>query len=77
MLFNAGTDKHFWAEAAFTTCYLINGTPFIALNKKTPVEVWSGTPSDYSQLKVFICTAYAHVDNGVGVLTPGGPWTDE
>lgn len=26
--------------------------------------VWSGTPANYSQLKVFGCTAYAHVDNG-------------
>jgi hypothetical protein len=26
--------------------------------------VWFGTPADYSQLKVFGCTAYAHVDNG-------------
>jgi hypothetical protein len=43
---------------------LINRSPSIPLNKKTPVEVWSGTPADYSQLKVFGCTAYAHVDNG-------------
>ena len=28
------------------------------------MEVWSGTPADYSHLKVFGCTAYAHVDNG-------------
>jgi hypothetical protein len=26
--------------------------------------VWSGSPYDYSQLRVFGCTAYAHVDNG-------------
>jgi hypothetical protein len=43
---------------------LINRSPSIPLNKKTPIEVWSGTPVDYSQLKVFGCTAYAHVDNG-------------
>jgi hypothetical protein len=28
------------------------------------MEVWSGSPSDYSQLKVFRCTTYVHVDNG-------------
>jgi hypothetical protein len=28
------------------------------------MEVWSGSPSNYSQLKVFGCTAYAHVNNG-------------
>jgi hypothetical protein len=57
-------SKRFWAEAANTACYLINRSPSIPLNKKTPIEVWSGTPADYSQLKVFGCTAYAHVDNG-------------
>ena len=43
---------------------MINRSPSIPLDKKTPIEVWSDTPADYSQLKVFGCTAYAHVDNG-------------
>jgi hypothetical protein len=43
---------------------LINRSSSIPLDKKTPIEVWSGTPADYSQLRVFGCTAYAHVDNG-------------
>lgn len=64
MLSNARMSKRFWAEAANTACYLINRSPSIPLNKRTPIEVWSGTPADYSQLKVFGCTAYAHVDNG-------------
>jgi transposase InsO family protein len=64
MLSNARMNKRFWAEAANTACYLINRSPSIPLNKKTPIEVWSSTPADYSQLRVFGCTAYAHVDNG-------------
>ena len=64
MLSNARMSKCFWAEAAATACYLINRSPSIPLNKKTPIEVWSGTPADYSQLKVFGCTVYAHIDNG-------------
>jgi hypothetical protein len=64
MLSNANTGRQFWADAANTACYLVKRSPFIAIEKKTPMEVWSGTPSDYSQLKVFGCTAYAHVDNG-------------
>ena len=64
MLSNARMSKHFWAEAANTACYLINRSPSIPLNKKTPIEVWSGTLADYLQLRVFGCTAYAHVDNG-------------
>jgi hypothetical protein len=63
MLYNARMNKRFWDEAANTACYLINRSPSIPLNKKTPIEVWSGTSADYSQLKVFGCTAYAHIDN--------------
>ena len=64
MISNARVSKRFWAEAASTACYLINRSPSIPLEKKSPIEVWSGTPADYSQLRVFGCTAYAHVDNG-------------
>jgi hypothetical protein len=64
MLSNAKMNNHFWAEAANTACYLINRPPSIPLNKKTTIEVWSGTLSDYSHLKVFGSTTYAHVDNG-------------
>uniref|UniRef100_A0ACD5XBE3 Uncharacterized protein n=1 Tax=Avena sativa TaxID=4498 RepID=A0ACD5XBE3_AVESA len=64
MLSNAGMHRRFWAEAANTACYLINRSPSIPLEKKTLIEVWSGSPADYSQLRVFGCTAYAHVDNG-------------
>jgi hypothetical protein len=56
--------RRFWAEAASTACYLINRSPSIPLDKKTPIEVWSGSPTDYFELRVFGCTAYAHVDNG-------------
>ncbi|KAG8475193.1 hypothetical protein CXB51_031757 [Gossypium anomalum] len=50
MLSNANLLKSFWAEAAST--------------KKTPQEVWSGIPSNYSDLNIFGCPAYAHADNG-------------
>jgi ATP-binding cassette subfamily B (MDR/TAP) protein 1 len=64
MLSNAGMSRRFWAEAASTACYLINRSPSISLDKKSPIEVWSGTPAVYSQLRVYSCSAYAHVDNG-------------
>jgi transposase InsO family protein len=64
MLSNSGLSRTFWAEAASTACHLINCSPSIAINKKTSLEVWSGFPYDYSHLKVFGCTTYAHVDNG-------------
>jgi transposase InsO family protein len=64
MLSNAGLHRCFWAEAASTACYLINRSPSIPIDKKTPIEVWSRSPKNYSELRVFGCTAYAHVDNG-------------
>jgi hypothetical protein len=64
MLSNSGLSRKFWAEAASTACHLINCSPSTAISKKTLIEVWSGSPYDYSQLRVFGCTAYAHVDNG-------------
>ena len=64
MLSNAKLSKSFWAEVASTTCYLINRSPSVAIEKKTPQEVWSGSPPTYSDLKFFGCPTYAHVDNG-------------
>jgi IS30 family transposase len=48
MLSNANMHRRFWAEAVSTACYLINRSPCILLDKKTPIEVWSGSPADYS-----------------------------
>jgi hypothetical protein len=42
MLSNASMDRQFWAEAACTTCYLINRSPSTTIEKKTPMEVWYG-----------------------------------
>ncbi|KAG8473481.1 hypothetical protein CXB51_035654 [Gossypium anomalum] len=64
MLSNANLPKSFWAEAASIACFLINRSPSVAIEKKTPQEVWSGNPANYSDLKIFGCPAYAHVDNG-------------
>jgi transposase InsO family protein len=64
MLSNVSMGRQLCVEAASTACYLINRSPSTTIEKKTPMEVWSGSPSDYSQLKVFCCTAYAYVGNG-------------
>ncbi|GJV45373.1 hypothetical protein Tco_1429909 [Tanacetum coccineum] len=40
--------------------YLINRSPSIAIEKKTPMEMWSGHPSDYGMLRIFGCVAYPH-----------------
>ena len=64
MISNAGLTKDFWAEAINMACYVVNRAPSAALNFKTPEEVWSGTPTDYSDLKIFGCPTYMHVNEG-------------
>ncbi|KAJ4706252.1 Retrovirus-related Pol polyprotein from transposon TNT 1-94 [Melia azedarach] len=64
MLSNAELTRRFWAEAVSTTCYLINRGPHTGINLKTPFEVWSGKPADYSNLRAFGCTVYYHVNEG-------------
>ncbi|GJX75492.1 transposable element [Tanacetum coccineum] len=64
LLLNAGLDRSFWAEALNTTCYLVNRSPATAIDCKTPIEVWTGKPADYSKLRVFGCPAYYHVSDG-------------
>ncbi|CAM8961497.1 unnamed protein product [Rhodiola kirilowii] len=64
MLSNVGLPKRFWAEAVSTACYLINRGPHTGIGGKTPYEVWSGKPANYSLLRVFGCTIYYHVSEG-------------
>jgi hypothetical protein len=65
MLSNAGLwDKHdTWVEAGSAACYLINRSPNSAIDFKIPKEVWTGKSVDYSNLRIFGCPAYAHVNN--------------
>ncbi|GKC26414.1 zinc finger, CCHC-type containing protein [Tanacetum coccineum] len=35
-----------------------------SIEKKTPMEMWSGHPSDYGMLRIFGCVAYSHVKQG-------------
>ena len=64
MLSNCGLSKDFWSEAINMACYLVNRSPSTAIECKTPFEVWSGAPAGYSNLRVFGCPAYAHVNDG-------------
>ncbi|GKB40596.1 retrovirus-related pol polyprotein from transposon TNT 1-94 [Tanacetum coccineum] len=52
----------FWAEATVTEAYLINRSPSTALEKKTPMDLWSGHLANYEI--IFSCGAYAHVNQG-------------
>ncbi|GJU94344.1 retrovirus-related pol polyprotein from transposon TNT 1-94 [Tanacetum coccineum] len=39
-------------------------SPTTAIEKKTPMEMCSGHPSDYGMLRIFGCVAYLHVKQG-------------
>nr|GEX45280.1 retrotransposon protein, putative, Ty1-copia subclass [Tanacetum cinerariifolium] len=43
-----------------TAAYLINRSPSKAIEKKKPIEMWSGHPSDYEMLSIFGCVVYPH-----------------
>jgi len=62
MLKMAKLPKPFWGEVVQTTCYLINRSSFVPLGFDIPERVWSGHDISYSQLKVFGCKAFAHVN---------------
>ncbi|GJV58470.1 retrovirus-related pol polyprotein from transposon TNT 1-94 [Tanacetum coccineum] len=64
MLSHAILDKDFWVEAATTATYLINRSPHRSLNGNIPEILWSGNSVDYSNLRVFGCPVYVHVDEG-------------
>ncbi|KAG9454908.1 hypothetical protein H6P81_007812 [Aristolochia fimbriata] len=67
----AELPKVFWAEAVNTTCYIINRSPSTTIELKTPEVVWTGMPVDYSNLRIFGCAAYVHVqDNHRSKLDP-------
>nr|GEW88640.1 retrovirus-related Pol polyprotein from transposon TNT 1-94 [Tanacetum cinerariifolium] len=64
LLIQSGLLDLFWAEATVTTAYLINRSPSTTLEKKTPIDLWSGHLTNYEILRLFGCIAYSHVNHG-------------
>ncbi|KAH9650187.1 hypothetical protein KPL70_026271 [Citrus sinensis] len=64
MMIQSELPKGLWGETLLTACVLVNLSPSSALDFKTPYEKWCGKPANYSKLKVFGCTAYAHANQG-------------
>lgn len=60
MIFDAKLPIKFWAEACNMAAYLMNRTPRILLENKTPEEMWSGTAPDVSHLKNFGSKVMVH-----------------
>ncbi|KAG6399999.1 hypothetical protein SASPL_141487 [Salvia splendens] len=61
---NQFPKKEVLGRSGNTACYLINRGPHTGIDCKTPYEVWSDTPADYSLLRVFGSTVYYHVSEG-------------
>ena len=59
MLRTASLAKSFWAEAVRTTYYVINRSPSTTVDLKTPMEMWTSKPTDYSRLHTF--ESHVHV----------------
>ncbi|RVW73560.1 Retrovirus-related Pol polyprotein from transposon TNT 1-94 [Vitis vinifera] len=55
--------RHFTIQAVNMACYLINKSPRATLDRKVAEEVWTGSPVDYSSLRVFRCPTYVHIPN--------------
>nr|GEW92020.1 retrovirus-related Pol polyprotein from transposon TNT 1-94 [Tanacetum cinerariifolium] len=53
-----------YAESATTASYLINRSPHRSLDGNIPEILWSGNSVDYSNLRVFGCPVYVHVNEG-------------
>ena len=60
-LSQAKLPKSCWAEAMYTTVYMINRFPSVPLNGDVPQRVWTGKDISYEHLRVFGCLAYMHV----------------
>ncbi|GJU84999.1 retrovirus-related pol polyprotein from transposon TNT 1-94 [Tanacetum coccineum] len=64
LLIQSGLPKTLWAEATCTAAYFISRSPSTVIEKKTPIEMWSGHPSDYEMLRIFGCVAYPYDKEG-------------
>ena len=64
MLIHSKLPMSLWAEALDTACYIVNMSPSSGINFRTPYELWSGKPADYSHLRIFGCPAYVYVKQG-------------
>jgi len=61
ILSGARLGHKFLAEAMETACYLVNRSPSLALEDKTPQKVWTSNKPSLSHPRVFGCDSYVHV----------------
>ncbi|KAL5731634.1 hypothetical protein ACHQM5_004343 [Ranunculus cassubicifolius] len=61
MMYDKGLPKIFWAEAVYTSVYLLNRCPTKAVQNKTPIEAWSNQKPSARHLRVFGCICYVRI----------------
>lgn len=64
LLVQSQLTKTLWQEILLTVYYLINLSPSITLDFKTPYEMWYDKPTSYDSLKVFESPVYANISQG-------------
>ncbi|GJT74021.1 retrovirus-related pol polyprotein from transposon TNT 1-94 [Tanacetum coccineum] len=66
LLIQSGLPDSFWAEATVTVAYLINRSPSTALEKNTPMDLWSGHRLNYEMLREYFGWCWLiHMESGV------------
>ena len=61
LLTSRRVPKTFWPEAVNWAAHILNRSPTLAIQNKTPEESWSGTKPSVTHFRVFGCLSYAHV----------------
>ena len=61
MLSDAQLPEKFWAEAMLTAVFLKNRSSTSTVAGMTPYEAWNGCKPSLKELRVFGCSAYAHI----------------
>jgi Reverse transcriptase (RNA-dependent DNA polymerase)/gag-polypeptide of LTR copia-type/Integrase core domain/Zinc knuckle len=64
IMHDAKTPKFLWAEALNCITYLRNRSP-TRCKPVTPYELWSGHRPNLAHLRIFGCTAYAHIPDAL------------
>lgn len=60
LMLESGVPKKLWAEAMSTANFLRNVVPALKMSA-SPYELFTGKKPDLSMLRIFGCTAYAHI----------------
>lgn len=63
LMFQMNVPKKFWSQGVKTAAYLINRLPSRILDSKSPLEVMKGRPLDLSNLRVFGCVCFIHIQD--------------